>query len=87
MKEHHPRFQSFSCVWDALEDTPQDAANMRLLAKQMRTLCETIRAWKLPQKEAAKRLGITQPRLNDVLNGKIGKFSSRELAYLPMYQS
>jgi hypothetical protein len=38
MKEHPPRLQSFSCVWDALEDTPQDAANMRLLAKLRRTL-------------------------------------------------
>ena len=82
MKEHHPRFPRYSSVWDALEDTPQDAANMRLRAKLMRTLCETIRAWELPQKEAAKRLGITQPRLNDVLNGKIDKFSLDALVNL-----
>ncbi|MBK5512683.1 XRE family transcriptional regulator [Pseudomonas sp. TH08] len=75
MKDHQDPSLRFTSVWDALEDTPQDAANMRLRAKLMRTLCETIRAWELPQKEAAKRLGITQPRLNDVLNGKIDKFS------------
>ncbi|MFJ2486710.1 helix-turn-helix domain-containing protein [Pseudomonas sp. NPDC087639] len=82
MKEHHPRFQRYSNVWDALEDTPQDAARMRLRAKLMRTLCETIRAWELPQKEAAQRLGITQPRLNEVLNGKIDKFSLDALVNL-----
>lgn len=38
MKEHHSGFQRFSSVWDALEDTPQDAANMRTLANLMRAL-------------------------------------------------
>ncbi|MBN6775745.1 XRE family transcriptional regulator [Pseudomonas granadensis] len=82
MTDHQKNSQRYSSVWDALEDTPQDAANMRLRAKLMRTLCETIRAWELPQKEAAKRLGITQPRLNDVLNGKINKFSLDALVNL-----
>lgn len=82
MKDHQNPPQRFASIWDALEDTPQEAANMRLRAKLMRTLCETIRAWELPQKEAAKRLGITQPRLNDVLNGKIDKFSLDALVNL-----
>lgn len=82
MKNHPPDSRRFTSVWDALEDTPQDAANMRLRAKLMRTLCETIRTWELPQKDAAKRLGITQPRLNDVLNGKIDKFSLNALVNL-----
>lgn len=82
MTDHQNPTQRYSSVWDALEDTPQDAANMRLRAKLMRTLCETIRAWELPQKDAAKRLGITQPRLNNVLNGKIDKFSLDALVNL-----
>ena len=82
MKDHQPASERFSSVWDALEDTPQEAANMRLRAKLMRTLCETIRAWELPQKDAAKKLGISQPRLNDVLNGKIDKFSLDALVNL-----
>ncbi|VVO81692.1 helix-turn-helix domain-containing protein [Pseudomonas fluorescens] len=82
MKDHQIASERFSSVWDALEDTPQEAANMRLRAKLMRTLCETIRAWELPQKDAAKRLGISQPRLNDVLNGKIDKFSLDALVNL-----
>ncbi|MEB2857106.1 XRE family transcriptional regulator [Pseudomonas atacamensis] len=82
MREHQDSSQRFSSVWDALEDTPQEAANMRLRAKLMRSLCETIRAWELPQKDAAQRLGISQPRLNDVLNGKIDKFSLDALVNL-----
>ncbi len=31
--------------------------------------------WELTQAAAAKRLGITQPRLNDLLRGRIDRFS------------
>lgn len=34
-----------------------------------------VSSWSLSQAEAARRLGLTQPRLNDLLRGKIGKFS------------
>ena len=34
-----------------------------------------VKASGLSQKEAAPRLGVTQPRLNDMLKGKIEKFS------------
>ena len=74
--------ERFNCVWDALEDTPQQAANMRLRSTLLLALCNTIRSWELSQKEAAQRLGISQPRLNDVLNGKIDKFSLDALVNL-----
>jgi predicted XRE-type DNA-binding protein len=74
--------QRFTSVWDALEDNPQEAANMRLRSKLMLALCKTIREWELSQTEAAKRLNITQPRLNDVLSGKIDKFSLDALVNL-----
>lgn len=34
-----------------------------------------VSSWNLSQAEAARRLGLTQPRLNDLLRSKIGKFS------------
>lgn len=74
--------ERFSCVWDALEDTPQQAANMRLRSKLLLELCQTIRSWELSQKDAAQRLGISQPRLNDVLTGKIDKLSLDALVNL-----
>lgn len=74
--------ERFSSVWDALEDTPQQAANMRLRSKLLLELCQTIRSWELSQKAAAQRLGISQPRLNDVLTGKIDKLSLDALVNL-----
>ncbi|ANF89106.1 hypothetical protein A7J50_5776 [Pseudomonas antarctica] len=74
--------ERFSSVWDALEDTPQQAANMRLRSKLLLELCNTIRSWELSQKAAAERLNISQPRLNNILNGKIDKFSLDALVNL-----
>jgi len=41
----------------------------------MRAISKTVKAWELSQKEAAEWLHVTQPRLNDLLKGKIDKFS------------
>ena len=34
-----------------------------------------IESWKVSQAEAGQRLGLTQPRLNDLMRGRIDKFS------------
>jgi predicted XRE-type DNA-binding protein len=67
--------QTFASVWDAIKDTPEEAAAMRVRSDLMMAIEQTVRGWKVPQREAARRLGITQPRLNDLLTGKISKFS------------
>jgi predicted XRE-type DNA-binding protein len=41
-----------------------------------------VKSWGLPQEAAAARLGITRPRLNDLLRGKLGKFSLDALVNL-----
>ncbi|MGJ7549594.1 helix-turn-helix domain-containing protein [Pseudomonas alloputida] len=69
-------------VWDALVDSPEEAENLRLRSKLMRELTRAVRAWDLPQKDAAKRLRVTQPRLSELLNGKIDKFSLDALVNL-----
>jgi predicted XRE-type DNA-binding protein len=67
--------KTFTSVWDAIEDSQDEAEGMKARAQLMRALQKTVRAWKLSQKAAAARLGLTQPRLNDLLRGKIDKFS------------
>jgi predicted XRE-type DNA-binding protein len=67
--------QTYENVWDALEDNPAEAANMTARSDLMIALQDVIAAWGLTQAESAKRLGISQPRLNDLLKGRIGKFS------------
>lgn len=69
------RQDRYDDVWDALEDTPEEAADMRLRSELMIRVQEEVRSWGLTQTAAAGRLGITQPRLNDLLRGKIAKFS------------
>jgi predicted XRE-type DNA-binding protein len=41
-----------------------------------------VEGWELTQAAAAKHLGTTQPRLNDLLRGRIGKFSLDALVRL-----
>jgi predicted XRE-type DNA-binding protein len=67
--------QSFDNVWDALEDTPAEAANMTMRSRLLIAIEQRVESWSVTQAEAAQRLGITQPRLNDLLRGKIANFS------------
>ncbi|MBX9933542.1 MAG: XRE family transcriptional regulator [Methylobacterium sp.] len=67
--------QSFDNVWDALTDTPTEAANMTARSDLLIALQRAIGSWGLTQEAAAKRLGITRPRISDLLAGKISKFS------------
>ena len=67
--------RTFTSVWDALEDIAAEAANMRARSELMIAIRGKIERWKVNQAEAARRLGVTQPRLNDLLRGRIDKFS------------
>ncbi|HZU90712.1 MAG TPA: XRE family transcriptional regulator [Stellaceae bacterium] len=69
-------------MWDALEDTPAEAENMKLRARMMTAIRDAVAAWNISQAEAAKRLGVTQPRLNDLLRGRSEKFSLDALVAL-----
>ena len=74
--------ERFVSVWDAIEDTPEEALNMRLRSELMIQITKRVKEWDVTQKEAAQRLGITQPRLNDLLNGRINKFGLDALVNL-----
>jgi len=67
--------QRFGSVWDAIEDTPQEAANMKARSALMMAIQEYLRANNLTQVEAAALLGVTQPRVSDLMRGKIDLFS------------
>jgi predicted XRE-type DNA-binding protein len=43
---------------------------------------QAVAGWGFTQAEAARRLDVTQPRLNDLLRGRIGKFSLDALILL-----
>ena len=66
---------SFKSVWEALADTPEQAANLRARAALMRQITEVIEASGWTQIEAGTYCGVTQPRINDLLRGRISRFS------------
>jgi len=67
--------QRFTSVWDALEETPAQAENMKLRALLMHSLRQHIERKQLSQAEAAKLFGVTQPRISDLMRGKIDLFA------------
>lgn len=67
--------ETFSSVWDAVADTPEQAANLQARAELMRQIAAIIKANDWKQAEAAERCGVTQPRINDLLRGRVSRFS------------
>jgi predicted XRE-type DNA-binding protein len=65
----------FRSAFDALADTPQEAANMRARAQLARQVTAAIKKSGWTQAVAAEHCGVTQPRINDLVNGRISKFS------------
>lgn len=68
---NHPTFES---IWDAIDEKVEDAEYMKLRARVMMALEEQIRLKGWTQAEAAKHLGVTQPRISDLKRGKIDLF-------------
>src|SRR6516165_8476717 len=66
---------TYASVWDAIADTPEQAANLRARAELMRQIADIVRESGWTQIEAARRCGITQPRMNDLLRGRVSRFS------------
>ena len=67
--------QRFASVWDAIEDTPQESASMRARSDLMMSLVEAIRQQGMTQSQAAVLFGVTQPRVSDLMRGKVSLFS------------
>ena len=66
--------QRFANVWDAIEDTPEEAENMKLRSVLMTALKNHLTRMNMSQAEAAKLFGVTQPRVSDLMRGKINLF-------------
>jgi predicted XRE-type DNA-binding protein len=66
--------ERFASVWDAVEDTPAAAENLKLRSALMIALKEQIARQGWTQAEAAHQFGVTQPRVSDLMRGKIDLF-------------
>jgi predicted XRE-type DNA-binding protein len=66
--------EGFASVWDAIEDTPAAAENLKLRSALMIALKEQIERRGWTQAEAGRRFGVTQPRVSDLMRGRIDLF-------------
>jgi predicted XRE-type DNA-binding protein len=67
--------ETFNSVWDAIADTPEQAANLQARAELMLQITAIIKANDWKQADAANHCGVTQPRINDLLRGRVSRFS------------
>lgn len=65
----------FDSVWEAIGDSPEDAENMKLRAELMDALRRQIDVYGWRQTDAAQHLGVTQPRVSDLMRGRLSLFS------------
>ena len=71
--------QRFASVWDAIEDTPEEAENMKLRSVLMTALKNHLTRTEMSQTQAAKLFGVTLPRVSDLMRGKINLFGLEAL--------
>ena len=71
--------RKFSSVWDAIESTPQQAASMRARSELMMALQEWVKATGEAQAVVARVFGVTQPRMSDLMRGRLHLFSLETL--------
>ena len=67
--------ETYASVWDAIEGTPEQAANLRTRVELMQQIAAIVKDKAWTQTEAAKQCGVTQPRINDLLRGRVSRFS------------
>ena len=62
-------------VFEDLGFSPEDAENLKVRATLMASIREMIQRDDLTQERAAQLFGVTQPRVSDLVRGKIELFS------------
>lgn len=67
--------ESYASVWDAIADTPEQATNLRVRSQLIRQIATIVKGSGRTQTGAAQRCGVTQPRMNDLLRGRVSRFS------------
>ena len=67
--------KGYSNVFEVLEDDPSMAKNLKIRSELMISLRTYIGDEELGQKKAAEAFGVHQPRISDLMRGKIDKFT------------
>ena len=70
-----PEYEEWDSIWEAIGMSPAEAAYYEGRAQLVIQIREHLRKKKWTQEHAAKACGVSQPRINNLLRGKIDKFS------------
>jgi predicted XRE-type DNA-binding protein len=68
-------YEVYKNVWDAIEPDPVKAENLKLRSSLMLALTCYIKSNGFTQAQAAKVFGVTQPRISNLIHGKIDAFA------------
>lgn len=71
--------ETYTSVWDAVADSPEEARNLKLRAELMDVLEAYIAQEGITQHVAAERLGVPRSRVSELVNGRISKFTIDKL--------
>lgn len=75
MAKRKLKMEKYANVWDAIAESPAEAANLELRSELMDLITAIIEKNAWTQTQAAAQCGVTQPRINDLLRGRISRFS------------
>ena len=73
------RKRSSGDVFQDLGFSPEESAHLRIRSELMRAARKVIDERRLTQAKAAALFGVTQPRVSDLVRGKMSLFSIRWL--------
>ncbi len=73
------KVETYTSVWEAVADSPEEARNLKLRAELMDVLEAYIAQEGITQHVAAERLGVPRSRVSELVNGRISKFTIDKL--------
>jgi predicted XRE-type DNA-binding protein len=66
---------SYKSVWDAIDDTPEQTANLRARSDLMQTIVKIVKECGWTRAEAAHHCGVPEPHVDDLMRGRVSRFS------------
>ena len=73
------KIRSYRSVWEAIADSPEEAAHLKLRAQLMAALKAYLNGEGLTQATAAHRLGVPRSRVSELVNDRIRQFTIDKL--------
>ena len=73
------KIDTYQSVWDAIADSPEQAANLKIRSRLMDILAAYIRREGITQQEAARRFAVPRSRVSELVNDRISKFTIDKL--------